>query len=160
MKYLGICALILAGVLIAGCTELPALPAATPSPLPVTVTLTTAATTVPPKPVFTLGSPYLEDPGGYRLLTENDTVVKEFRVDEPSWGIYYKVQPLSDDLRSCWFVVDVTNVDLNSTERFGYGGDLSFEPEQWIPMYKEGPYKLTLNGNYVKVWLTAAKRMP
>ena len=160
MKYLGIYALILAGILIAGCTEIPALPAATPSPTTVAVTVTTAATTIPPKPVFTLGSPYLEDPGGYRLLTENDTVVKEFRVDSPSWGIYYKVKPLSDDLRSCWFVVDITNVDLNSTESFGYGGDRAFEPEQWIPMYKEGPYKLTMKGNYVKVWLTAAKRMP
>ncbi len=114
-----------------------------------------------PPPVFTLGSRYLEDPGGYTLLTKNDTVIKEFRVDSPSWGIYFRVQPLNDiDPQSCWFVVNVTNVDTNFTESYGYGRDHPADREQWIPMYKEGPYKLTVVGNNVKIWLTAAKRMP
>lgn len=160
MKYFGMCTLILAGVLIAGCTGTPGLPPATPSPTTIPVTTTVAVTATPPMPVFTLGSHYLSDPGGYRLLTENDTVIKEFRVDSPSWGIWFKVQPLSDDLQYCWFVVDVTNVDMNTTDSFGYGQDRSPELEQWIPMYKEGPYKLTMKGNNVKVWLTAAKRVP
>ncbi|MGB9176832.1 MAG: hypothetical protein WCB46_08885 [Methanoregula sp.] len=159
MKFLVICMLIIAGILFAGCTGTQVQPLSTPAPTKVPVT-TTAVTTETPRLVFTLGSRYLEDPGGYRLLTENDTVIKEFRVDSPSWGVYFKVQPLSDDLQYCWFVVDVTNVDMNTTESFGYGRDHLFESEQWIPMYEEGPYKLTMKGNNVKVWLTAAKRMP
>jgi hypothetical protein len=159
MKYLVICTLILAGVLFAGCTGTKAPPVVTPSPTTVLVT-TTAVATATPQPVFTLGSRYLEDPGGYQLLTDKDTIVKEFRVDSTSWGIYFKVLPLNDNLEYCWFVVDVTNVDRNTTESFGYGRERSFELEQWIPMYKEGPYKLTMKGNNVKVWLTAAKRNP
>jgi hypothetical protein len=159
MKYLVICMLILTGILFAGCTGTQAPQLSTPAQTKVPVTIT-AVTTETPRLVFTLGSRYLEDPGGYRLLTENDTVIKEFRVDSPSWGVYFKVQPLNDDLQYCWFVVDVTNVDMNTSESFGYGRDHSFESEQWIPMYKEGPYKLTMKGNNVKVWLTAAKRMP
>jgi hypothetical protein len=159
MKYLVICTLVLAGILFAGCTGTQVPLPYTPAPTTVPVT-TTAVTTEIPRLVFTLGSRYLEDPGGYRLLTENDTVIKEFRVDNSSWGIYFRVQPLNDDLRYCWFVVDVTNIDMNTTESFGYGRDHPFESEQWIPMYKEGPYKLTMKGNNVKVWLTAAKRMP
>jgi len=158
MNYLGICVLILACVLVAECISIPAPLAATPQPT--TVPVTTPVTITTPQPVFTLGSHYLADAGGYRLLTENDTVIKEFRVDSPSWGIYFKVQPLSDDLTNCWFVVDVTNVDVNATESFGYGRDRPTDLEQWIPMYKDGPYKLTMNGKNVKVWLTAAKRMP
>jgi hypothetical protein len=158
MKYLVICLLILAGILIAGCTGTPA-PVATPAPTTIVETMTVVETATP-RPVFTLGDHYLADPGGYQLLTDKDTIVKEFRVDSTSWGIYFKVLPLNDNLQYCWFVVDVTNVDKNTTESFGYGRDRSFELEQWIPMYKEGPYKFTMKGNNVKVWLTAAKRMP
>jgi hypothetical protein len=159
MKYLAICMLILAGVLLSGCTGIPA-PPSTPVPTTVVVT-TTAVPNETARPIFTLGDHYLDDPGGYRLLTDNDTVVKQFRVDNPSWAIYFKILPLSDNLQSCWFVVNVSKVDfLNSTESFGYGRGQSSDLEQWIPMYQEGPYKLIMNGNNVKVWLTAAKRLP
>ena len=160
MKYGFICMLILWGVLFAGCTVMQAPPVATPVPTTIVVT-TTAVINETPRPVFTLGSRYLEDPGGYTLLTKNDTVTKEFRVDSPSWGIYFRVTALNDrDPQSVWFVVNVTNVDTNFTESYGYGRDHPADKEQWIPMYKEGPYKLTLTGNNVKIWLTAAKRMP
>jgi hypothetical protein len=158
MKFPVICMLVLAGVLIAGCTTTPAPTAVTPEPT--TVPATPVVQTTSSQPVFTLGSHYLEDPGGYLLLTDNDTIVKEFRVDSTSWGIYFKVLPLNDNLQYCWFEVDVTNVDMGTTERFGYGRERSLELEQWIPMYREGPYRLTMRGNNVKVWLTAAKRNP
>lgn len=159
MKYLVICMLILAGVLFSGCTgtQTPPSPTTGPTTVPVIPPVTAADT---PRPVFTFGAHYLEDPGGYRLLTKNDTVVKEFRVDSPSWGIYFKVQPLNDDLQTCWFIVDVTNIDTGYTESYGYGREQPTSLEQWVPMYKAGPYKLTLYGNNVKVWLTAAKRLP
>jgi hypothetical protein len=112
------------------------------------------------QPVFTLGSHYLEEPGGYQLLTDNDMIVKEFRVDSSSWGIYFKVLPLATNVESCWFRVNVTNADMGTTESYGFGREYSPEKEQWIPMYKEGPFKLTMTGNNVKVWLTAAKRNP
>ena len=159
MKYLVICTLILAGVLFSGCTGIQVPPQSTPVPTTVVVTAT-AGVNETIRPIFTLGDHYLEDPGGYRLLTENDTVVKQFRVDSPSWGLYFKIQPLSDNLQSCWFVVDVTKADTGFTETYGFGQGRSSDLEQWIPMYREGPYKLTMNGNNVKVWLTAAKRLP
>ncbi len=158
MKYLVIVTLIVACALFAGCVDnSPPAATATPTTLPVTITVTS---TTSPQPVFTLGSRYLDDPGGYQLLTDNDTVVKEFRVDSTSWGIYFRVLRLTDNPEDCWFVLDVTDVDRNVTENFGYGQGQSLNLEQWIPMYKEGPYRLTMNGNNVKVWLIAAKRIP
>jgi hypothetical protein len=162
MKYLTVCTLILAGVLIAGCstTQVPPVTSPPATSVPTVAPVTTTAVTVSPHPSFSLGDRYLEDPGGYQLLTENDTVVKEFRVDSTAWGIYFKIIPLNDNLQFCWFTVEVTNKDTNQTESFGYGRNLSREPEQWIPMYKDGPYRFTLTGNNVKVYLTAAKRLP
>ncbi len=159
MKYPGVWLLILGTILLAGCTATQAPPQPTPVP---TGTSAVPVTTVPEttRPVFTMGGHYLDDPGGYRLLNDNDTVVKEFRVDSPSWGIYFKVQPLADNLQSCWFVVNVTNVDTGTRESYGFGKGFPTDTEQWIPMYKEGPYQLTMTGNNVKVWLTAAKRLP
>jgi len=163
MKYLIFCMLILAGVMIAGCTitQVPPATSAPPTSAPTPAPVTTTAVTVAPHPSFSLGDRYLEDPGGYQLLTENDTVVKEFRVDSTAWGIYFKIIPLNDNLQYCWFTLEVTNKDnLNQSETFGYGGNQSYDLEQWIPMYKDGPYRLTLTGNNVKVYLTAAKRLP
>jgi len=163
MKYLIFCTLILAGVIIAGCSTTP-VPPATSAPVtsaPTMAPVTTTAVTVSPHPSFSLGDHYLEDPGGYQLLTEKDTVVKEFRVDSTAWGIYFKIIPLNDNLQYCWFTLEVTNKDNpNQSETFGYGKNQSYEPEQWIPMYKDGPYRFTLTGNNVKVYLTAAKRLP
>ncbi len=159
MKYIGIWLLILGAIMLAGCTVTPAPPQPTPVPTATSAvpTPTTVATT---RPAFTMGGHYLDDPGGYRLLNANDTVVKEFRVDSPSWGIYFKVQPLTDNLQSCWFIVNVSNIDTGARESYGFGGSYPADTEQWIPMYKEGPYQLTMAGTNVKVWLTAAKRLP
>jgi hypothetical protein len=153
--------LVIAAVLIAGCTQGTA-PAVTSAPTAVTAetAAAAAATTTIPQVSFTLGDHYLGDPGGYQLLTEKDTVVKEFRVDNDSWGIYFKVLPLNDDLQSCWFRLDTTDVNSNKSDSYGYGRQYSFEKEQWIPMYKQGSYKLSMTGNNVKVWVTAAKRNP
>jgi hypothetical protein len=157
MKYLVICLLILAGVLFAGCTTTKA-PVVTPAPtaIPVTTTVVTTA----PQPVFTLGDSYVNKPNGYTFNTERDVITEEFRVDTTSWGIYFKVKPLNENLQSCWFTMNVTDLDTGRTETFGYGGTHSFELEQTIPMYGDGPYKISMTGNSVKVWMKAAKRMP
>jgi hypothetical protein len=155
MKYLIICTLVIAGVLLAGCTSTPA-PVATPSPTAAPVTMTLPVTTSPPS--FTLGDHYLQK--SYSLQSETDVRTEEFRVDNPSWGIGFDVLPLSDDLQSCWFELTVTNMDTMRNETFGYGRDKSFELHQQYPMYTTGPYKITLKGNRVKVDVTAAKRNP
>jgi hypothetical protein len=155
MNYLVICTLVLAGVLLAGCTGTQP-PVATPTPTAAPVTTTLPPTTSPPS--FTLGDHYVQK--SYALQSETDVRTEEFRVDNPSWGIGFKVLPLSDDLQSCWFELTVTNMDTNRNETFGYGRDKSFELYQQYPMYTTGPYRITLKGNRVKVDVTAAKRNP
>jgi len=157
MKYLVICILILAGVLFAGCTTTK-VPVVTPAPTAIPVM--TMVVTTAPQPVFTLGDSYVNKPNGYTFNTERDVITEEFRVDTTSWGIYFKVKPLNENLQSCWFTMNVTDLDTGRTETFGYGGLHSFELEQTIPMYGDGPYKITMTGNSVKVWMKAAKRMP
>jgi hypothetical protein len=155
MKYLVICTLVLAGVLLAGCTSTPA-PVATPAPTAAPVTTTLPPTTSPP--AFTLGDHYLQK--SYSLQSETDVRTEEFRVDNPSWGIGFDVLPLSDDLQSCWFELTVTNMDTMRNETFGYGRDKSFELHQQYPMYTTGPYKIAIKGQRVKVDVPAAKRNP
>jgi hypothetical protein len=157
MKYLVICMLILAGVLFTGCTSTQAPPATT---IPTTVPVTTTLPTATPQPVFSLGDAYLDKPGGYAFNGEKDVIVEEFRVDSQSWGIDYKIKPLNDNLQYCWFEMNVTNMDTMHTETFGYGRQYSVELEQVVPMYREGPYKITMRGQGVKVWVKAAKRAP
>jgi hypothetical protein len=160
MKYsiVVIFTLILAGVLIAGCTSPTASPVtATPTP---TILITTALPTATAQPVFSLGYAYLDKPGGYTFNSENDVIVENFRVDSQSWGIDYKIQPLNDDLQYCWFEMNVTNLNSEQTETFGYGRQYSIELERTIPMYKEGPYQITMKGNRVKAWVKAAVRNP
>jgi len=155
MKYLAICILVVAGVLLAGCTGTQqAPPPATPTP-----TAAPGMFTMPPTtslPSFTLGDHYLQK--SYTL--QGNEFEESFRVDNPSWGIGFEVLPLSDDLQSCWFEMIVTNLDTNRNETFGYGRDKSFELYQQYPMYTTGPYKITMKGNRVKVDVTAAKRNP
>jgi hypothetical protein len=155
MKYLAICILVLAGVLLAGCTSTPA-PVATPAPTAAPVTTTLPPTTSPP--AFTLGDHYLQK--SYSLQSETDVRTEEFRVDNPSWGIAFDILPLNDNLQNCWFELTVTNMDTMRNETFGYGRDKSFELHQQYPMYTTGPYKITMKGNRVKVDVTAAKRNP
>ena len=164
MKYCVLIAfvLVIAGVMIAGCTQSQGTAVTTTPAAAAAATTPAAAATAMPQPSFALGDHYLEDPGGYQILTDKDKVLKEFRVDSDSWGIYFKVQPLNDNLEYCWFTMDVINVNTNqsATDTVGYGRSHSFEKEQWIPMYKQGPYRLIMKGNNVKVWVTAAKRNP
>jgi hypothetical protein len=155
MKYLIICTLIFAGVMIAGCTTTQAPP---PTPPPTTVPVTTALPTTTSQPSFTLGDHYLQK--SYSLQSENDVYYEEFRVDNPSWGIAFDILPLNDNLQYCWFVLNVTNMDTGHTDTFGYGHDNIFELHQKYPMYTTGPYKIEIRGNRVKVDLTVAKRNP
>jgi hypothetical protein len=160
-NVLVILALVIGGVMVAGCTQSPPVPVATPTPTMVpTPDATTVATTAEARPSFSLGQAYLDDPGGYSFQSENDVIVKEFRVDNPSWGINVKIQPLNTDLQYCWFTMNVTQMDNGMTDTYGYGRQYSFDLEQKIPMYNTGPYKITMKGNRVKVWVTAAKRNP
>jgi hypothetical protein len=157
MKYLALCMLILAGVLFAGCTSTQVPPVTT---IPPTAPVTTTVATATPQPVFSLGDAYLDKPGGYAFNSEKDVIVEEFRVDSQSWGINYKIKPLNDNLQYCWFEMNVTNMDTLHTETFGYGRQYSVELEQVVPMYKAGPYTITMRGQGVKVWVKAAKRAP
>jgi hypothetical protein len=160
MKHsvLVILAVVIAGVMVSGCTQSPSVPVATPTP-PTSVP-TPVVTTAEARPSFSLGQAYLNDPGGYSFQSESDVIVKEFRVVNPSWGINMKVQPLNTDLQLCWFTMNVTQMDNGQTDTYGYGRQYSFELEQQIPMYNTGPYKITMTGNRVKVWITAAERNP
>lgn len=158
MKYPVIWTLILAGIIIAGCTSTQPPPPVVPERTTVPVITTVATST--PLPVFSLGDAYLDRPGGYTFNSEKDVVVEEFRVDSQSWGIDYKIKPLNDDLQYCWFEMNVTNLNTGYTDTFGYGRQYSIVLEQIVPMYKEGPYKITMKGQGVKVWVKAAKRIP
>lgn len=154
-----ILALVIAGVMIAGCTQSPALPVVTPtSNAAATPVATPVATTVQAKPSFTMGDHYLQK--SYSFQSENDVVVAQFRVDDPSWGIEFDVLPLNDDINYCWFEMKVTNVDNGQSETYGYGRDKGFDLKNQVPMYTTGPYKLEMKGNRVKVDVTAAKRNP
>jgi hypothetical protein len=154
MKYLVICTLILAGVLIAGCTSTPA----PVTPAPTAVPTTPEAATVVPQPSFSMSDHYLQK--SYSLQSESDVRTEEFRVDNPSWGIAFDILPLNDNLQYCWFELKVTNLDTGHSDTYGYGRENSFELHQRYPMYTTGPYKLEMKGNRVKVDVTAAKRIP
>jgi len=157
-RVLVIFAILIVGVMVAGCAQTPvAAPAATPVP---TVAAASAVITTAPQSTFTLGRTYLNDPYGYSFQSENDVIVKEFRVDNPAWGLDLKITPLNDDLQYCWFTMDVTNVDSGHTDSYGYGRQYSLDLDQQIPMYKQGPYKITMKGNRVKVLLKAGVREP
>jgi hypothetical protein len=151
-----ILALVIAGIMVAGCTQSPAVPAATP--VPTTVEATPVATTVEAKPSFAMGDHYLQK--SYSFQSEKDIVVEQFRVDNPAWGIGFDILPLNDNTIYCWFEMKVTNVDTGHTETYGYGRDNGFELNHQIPMYTTGPYKIEMKGNRVKVDVTAAKRNP
>jgi hypothetical protein len=156
MKSYGpvILVLILAGVLVAGCTQNPVYSS---SPSPTTLTTSLAATPVS-TPSFTLGDHYLQK--SYSFNSENQIETEQFRVDNPSWGIGYTVLPLNDNINYCWFAMKVTNMDTGRSDTYGYGRDNGFDLKRQIPMYNTGLYKIEMTGNRVKVDVTAAKRNP
>jgi hypothetical protein len=152
-----ILALFIAGVLVAGCTQGPAVPVVTPtSNAAATSVGTPVATTVQAKPSFTLGDHYLQK--SYSFQSETDVVPEQFRVDNPAWGINFDVLPLNDDINYCWFEMKVTNIDNGQSETYGYGRDKGFTLKNQVPMYTTGPYKIEMKGNRVKVDVTAGKR--
>ena len=148
-------AIILAVVLVAGCTSTPATPATTAAPT--TNAPATEATTVQTQS-FTMGDHYLQK--SYSFQSENDVFTEQFRVDSPSWGIEFTVLPLNDNQQYCWFVMNVTNVDTGQSESYGYGRENGYELTHQIPMYTTGPYKIVMKGNRVKVDVDVAKRNP
>ena len=145
--------MVIAGVMVAGCTQSPAVPVSTPAS-------NTIANPIPPtvqaKPSFILGDHYLQK--SYSFQSEKDVVVEQFRVDNPAWGIGFDILPLNDDTIYCWFEMKVTNMDNGQSQTYGYGRDNGFDLKHQIPMYTTGPYKLEMKGNRVKVDVTAAKR--
>jgi hypothetical protein len=148
-----ILALVIAGVMVAGCTQSQAVPAATP----VSNTVATPVTpTVQARPSFAMDDHYLQK--SYSFQSEKDVVTEQFRVDNPAWGIEFDVLPLNDDTIYCWFEMKVTNVDNGQSQTYGYGRENGFDLKNQIPMYTTGPYKIEMKGNRVKVDVTAAKR--
>jgi hypothetical protein len=158
MKFavLAACILVLAGVLITGCTQSSG-SATTPSPAGSPLSAAATATTLP-QATFSLGDHYLQN--SYSFQSEKDVRIEQFRVDNPSWGIDLTILPLNDDSQYCWFEMTVTNMDNGQSDTYGYGRTYSFEKHQQIPMYVTGPYKIEMKGNRVKVDVTAAKRNP
>jgi hypothetical protein len=151
-----ILALVIAGMMVAGCTQSPAAPGV--PPVPTTGSPSAVAPTVESRPSFTLGDHYLQK--SYSFQSEKDVVEEQFRVDNPAWGISFDILPLNDNTQYCWFEMKVTNMDTGQTETYGYGRDNGYELNHLIPMYTTGPYKLEMKGNRVKVDVTAAKRNP
>jgi hypothetical protein len=150
--------LIIAGVMITGCTrELPDVATQMPASL-VTPTAMQASTLTVPQPSFSLGDHYLQK--SYSFQSEKDVYVEQVRVDNPSWGLGFDVLPLNDDPQYCWFEMIVTNIDTQQSDIYGYGRDKGFEKHQLYPMYTTGPYKIEMKGNRVKVDVTLAKRNP
>jgi hypothetical protein len=151
-------ALIIAGVMIAGCTrELPDVANRIPTPQ-VTPTALQVSTVPVPQPSFSLGDHYLQK--SYSFQTEKDVYVEQVRVDNPAWGFGFDVIPLNDDPQYCWFEMTVTNIDTQEFDIYGYGRDKGFEKHQLYPKYTTGPYKIEMKGNRVKVDVTMAKRNP
>jgi len=150
---------LIAGVIIAGCTGTQGSPGTSvANPTVQSTVMATTVATVAQQPSFTLGDHYLQK--AYTFSSEKDDFVEQFIVADPSWGIDFKVTPLIDDLQYCWFTMDVTNVNTNQVDHYGYGRTFSFEKEQLYPMYTTGSYKIEMKGNRAKVDVTVAKRNP
>jgi hypothetical protein len=148
-------ALIIAGVMIAGCTR--EVPDATKMQISPVMPTAMQSPTVR-QPSFSFGDQYLQK--SYSFQSEKDVYVEQVRVDNPSWGFGFDVLPLNDDPQYCWFEMNVTNIDTQESDSYGYGRDKGFEKHQKYPMYTTGPYKIEMTGNRVKVDVTLAKRNP
>lgn len=152
------CAIIIAGILVAGCTQSPASPATPADTRTPEAAVPSTAAVVQQAGTFTLGDHYLRK--SYSFQSETDTQSEQFRVDNASWGIDFSILPLNDDPQYCWFEMTVTNLDNGQKNTYGFGRTYGYVLHQQIPMYVMGPYQIDMKGNRVKVDLTAAKRNP
>jgi hypothetical protein len=153
-RVLALSVLVLAAVLIAGCTQGPA-PATTPAPI---ASETVAVPALTQKPAFTLGQEYLHKK--YSFTSEKDTPSEQLRVTNDPWAIDFTVNPTNTDPQYTWFEITATNVDTGNAETFGYGRSYPLDKHQQFPMYNEGPYRFDLKGNRVSVDVIIAKRNP
>lgn len=151
-------AILLAGIMVAGCTQQNlAAPVVVPTPT-AGVTNTVAATPVQ-QTTFSLGDHFLDKK--YSWQNGNEVYTEQFVVEKNQpWGIKYDITPLNDDPKKCWYEVTITNMDTTHSESFGFGRTYGSEKIQMYPVYGSGPYQLELKGNYVKVDMIAAKRVP
>jgi len=146
--------LIIAGVLVAGCT-LGQGSITTPVQTPVPVPLTGMPVQ---QPFSATGDHYLQR--SYVFQSEKDVITEDVRVDSPSWSIRFTVVPLNENLQYCWFAMTVTNRETGQSETYGYGRENGFELTQQVPEYTTGSYQIVMKGNRVKVDLDIAKRHP
>jgi hypothetical protein len=152
--------LILAGVVVAGCTTggtggsnaivTPAPPIGGTQEITVAVTAT--------QPPLTLGDHYLQK--SYSFHDTNDNYTEQVRIANQSWALVYKVTPLSDDPQTGWFEMTITNVDSNKSQTFGYGRTYGYDTYQQYPMYGQGSFEVFMKGNLTKIDLDIANRLP
>lgn len=156
MKYsvLALFLLVIAGALIAGCTQgsAPAAPVSTVAENPVMVTAEPVAT-------FALDQEYLHKK--YSFTSQKDVFTEQLRVANDPWAIDITVNPTSTDIQNTWFEITAVNLDNSAFSRkVGYGGTHSFDRHQQFPMYNGGPYKFEMKGNLVSVDVIIATRKP
>ena len=84
--------MVIAGVMVAGCTQSPAVPAATPASNTIA---TPISPTVQARPSFTLGDHYLQK--SYSFQSEKDVFTEQFRVDNPAWGCLLYTSDAADE---------------------------------------------------------------
>jgi len=147
--------LIIAGVLVAGCTSgsQGIVTTTVQTPVPATLTGTPAR-----QLTFATGDHYLGR--SYVFQSEKEVITEDVRVDWPSWSIGFTVVPLNENLQYCWFAMTVTNRETGQSETYGYGRENGFLLTQQVPMYTTGSYQIVMKGNRVKVDLDVAKRTP
>lgn len=156
MKYsvLALFLLVIAGGLIAGCTQgsAPAAPVSTVTENPVVETAEPVAT-------FALGQEYLHKK--YSFTSQKDVFTEQLRVADDPWAIDITVNPTSTDIQNTWFEITAVNLDNSAySQKFGYGGTNSYDRHQQFPMYNGGPYKFEMKGNLVSVDVIIATRKP
>ena len=157
IRVIIIFALVVAGILIAGCTSTQAPPPATTlATTQTTVTPSSTGTTAPP---FALKDYYLQ--GKYSFQSESEVRTEHIRVPNGQpWGIEFQVKTLNDDAQYCWFEMKVTNVDTGITDVYGYGRTNGYTNDQYIPRYNGGQYTIEMQGNLVMVNMNIGNRIP
>lgn len=156
IRVLLILTLVIAGIIVAGCTS-PSVPVpATTAPSTPTPTPSIVNATGPP---FTLKDYYIK--GNYSFQSETDVRTEQFRVPSGQpWGIEFHVKTLNDDPQYCWFNMNVTNIDTGNSDTYGFGRTNGYVKDQYIPMYNGGVYEIEMTGNLVSVNMNIGDRTP